>query len=372
MGYGYDDARALVLRELDTQQHLADNGKSQILNIPCVLGPPGMGKTAMARDIAKHYDLPLLIISCGENSDPTDVAGIPVPVPTSSEGMRFIDWFQNKAAALSINRPVFLFFDEIDKAPPQVQAGLLGIFGNRAFRLEAVHAGTLIMCAGNRVDDDTLAQELSESLLTRVTVIEIEPDVLRFTAWGTETGEVHPMLLGFLNYKPDALHGGGIKDKEYRMPTPRGYWEASQQMFLHPDPTKRIAGTPNWKSIVSMKCGPATGNDFWAWYTILQSIDTKRLLVDGDTSQKPADPKAQRQWFYAAVFALASELRKEVKPTYTGLEKTLAAMTPELCLSLAVQLPLKSRMALAKVAPGAVAQMSKALYENLGIQDGSS
>lgn len=371
MGHGYDDARALVLRELDTQRHLAEIGKPQTLNIPCVLGPPGMGKTALGRDVAQHYDLMPLIISCGESSDPTDVAGIPVPVPQSKDGMQFIDWYQNKAAALAIDRPVLLFFDEIDKAPPQVQAGLLGILGNRAFRLDAVHRGTLIMCAGNRVDDDLLANELSESLLTRVTVIEIEPDVLRYTDWGTTTGEIHPMLLGFLNYKPDALHGGGIKAKEYRMPTPRGYWEASQQMFLYPDPGTRIAGMPNWKSIVSLKCGPATGNDFWAWYSILQSIDVKKLLVDGDLSQEPADPKAKRQWYYAAVFALASELRKEVKPTYTGLEKTLAAMAPELCLSLAVQLPLKSRMALAKVAPGAVAQMSKALYENLGIQSTS-
>ena len=99
MGHGYDDARALVLRELDTQRHLAEIGKPQTLNIPCVLGPPGMGKTALGRDVAQHYDLMPLIISCGENSDPTDVAGIPVPVPQSKDGMQFIDWYQNKAAS---------------------------------------------------------------------------------------------------------------------------------------------------------------------------------------------------------------------------------------------------------------------------------
>lgn len=366
MAHSYDEARALVLRELKTQQHLAENAAEQVLNIPCVLGPPGMGKTALAADVASEFDLPLLIISCGENSDPTDVAGIPVPVERQDNGMRFIDWLQNKAAALSVDRPVVLFFDEIDKAPPQVQAGLLGIFGNRKFRLDTIHPGTILLAAGNRVDDDLLAQQLSESLLTRVTVIEIEPDVVRFSRWGSESGKIHPAVLGFLNYKPEALHGGSIKGKEYRMPTPRGWWEASQQMFLYADPMQKIGGMPNWKSIVTLKCGGGTGNDFWAWYEILQRINTKALLERGDLSAMPQDPKEKRQWMYAAVFALASELRKGVRPEYTGLEPVLAAFPGELRLSLAVQLNTATRLNVAKIAPNAGKLMTSVLLEQFG------
>ena len=89
------------------------------------------------------------------------------------------------------------------------------------FRDQRVHPHTLMMCAGNRTDDDMYANQISESLRTRATIIEMKPDVVSFSEYATKTGKIHPMVIGFLQYKPEYLHRW--IDGASRFPTPRGW-----------------------------------------------------------------------------------------------------------------------------------------------------
>lgn len=265
----YEVARTIAHQELQVQQALAEKGLDQVLHIPLLLGATGIGKTAMARELASMMGLDVVLaINCGENSDPTDIVGVPDIVRPAvqtflgnPDDLFCTEWSPNRFAAMACDAPVLLLFDDIDKATKAVRAGLLGVFANRMFRDRVIHKGTLIVAAGNRVDDDIDSDTLSESLLTRVTAIEVDPDPVRFCAWGTESGQIHPIVIGFLSSKPDALLGKST-DKSYRFATPRGWWEASQSMFVHSNPTESVGGGANWKRIVARKCGDAASNDF--------------------------------------------------------------------------------------------------------------
>ncbi len=362
--YGYKEASLLVRRELTLQGELARCNSDQVLNVPLLMGVVGAGKTSIARNEALEMSLPLCAINCGENSDATDVSGVPLPAmvrdllerstdPTVSDNERkrskqlYMEWVLNKYAAQACNEPVLLFFDDLDKAPPPVQSAMLAITGNRMFRDKEIHPGTLIMGAGNRIDDDEYANQISESMRTRMTIIEMEPDLVSFTEYGGKPSgltyelsmkaqQIHPVVLGYLQYRPDHLHQW--KEGVNRFPTPRGWWEASRQFYYFDDPKKDIfrnGRKDNWKGIVARKCGDHVGNDFWSWFEIISKINVEEILTTGDVKTSSTDT---RMASYAAIFAVSQALSKKVSKKYVGLEKFISDLLPELRVAFVVQL----------------------------------
>jgi hypothetical protein len=377
----YNQAQVRVRRNLIIQSLLADTGEREVLNVPCVLGPTGAGKTAMAEMEAETFTLPLRAINNGENSDPTDVSGVPVPTMIrklmieGTDGEKreaqgaYMEWVLNRYAAEACETPVFLFFDDLDKAPPPVQGALLGILGNRSFRDRKIHKHTLIMCAGNRIEDDMYANQISESLRTRATIIEMQPDVVSFCEYGTATGKIHEIVMGFLQYKPEYLHKW--LDGVSRFPTPRGWREVSVHMKEFPDPFEDVFGNGmknNWQQIISEKCGGPVSKDFWGWFKIIRQINVKELLETGkinkvmlvDDEKKPVDKRMAQ---FAAIFAIASELNtRGVKKTYTGLDYIFDSnnkdgIEKEMRIALSVQLSRPVRADIGKMFPKAANEL---------------
>lgn len=377
----FHQTRIRVRRNLIIQSQLADAGEREVMNTPCVLGPTGAGKTAMAEAEAEEFALPLRAINNGENSDPTDVSGVPVPTMIrklmleGTDGEKreakgeYMAWVLNRYAAEACEHGVFLFFDDLDKAPPPVQGALLGIIGNRKFRDHSIHKHTVIMCAGNRVEDDMYANQISESLRTRVSVIEMKPDVVSFSEYGAATGKIHPIVLGFLQYKPDYLHKW--MDGASRFPTPRGWREVTVHFNEFPEPFEDTFGDgakDNWRQVVAEKCGDPVSKDFWGWYKIIRQINVKELLETGkikklmllDDNKKPVDHRMAQ---FAAIFAIASELNtKGVKKTHQGLDLIFDENNPdgiekEMRIALAVQLARPVRNDIGKMFPKAANEM---------------
>src|SRR3972149_5840202 len=79
MAYGERQAETLVRRELLVQHTLAKAGKPEVLHVPLILGPVGGGKTALSGSLIADFGYPIREINSGENSDVTDVSGVPVP-----------------------------------------------------------------------------------------------------------------------------------------------------------------------------------------------------------------------------------------------------------------------------------------------------
>lgn len=362
MKYTHAQANFLFNREIDMQREAVRAGDKQALNVPLLMGPTGIGKTTIAKDAAKRMGLKFFSINCGENADASDIMGIP---QTRGDSELYTRWVLNKIAHMACVSPVFLLMDDIDKAPDVVQGALLSVTANRTFRDQNIHPDTIIACAGNGTSDDILANELCESLRTRVTVINMHPDLTTYTNHGRETGTVHETILGYLQFRPEHLHLH--KNDCPRFPTPRGWTEASKQMFKYPDPKEDIfknKTNSNWKTIVSLKCGDMVANDFWAWHEIISAIDINALLTKG-TFEQGSDHAERRMKQFASVFAVANHLNsKGVDPSYKGLASWIGEIDPELRVALVIQLKTAVRTKIGVVFPSVADAMAADLMSS--------
>jgi MoxR-like ATPase len=102
-----------------------------------ILGVPGLGKTLMARTIARALEMEYRRIQFTPDLMPSDITGTDIIEEDLSTGRRKLEFFPGP---LFTN---FLLADEINRAPPKTQAALLQAMqelevsvGRRTYRLE--------------------------------------------------------------------------------------------------------------------------------------------------------------------------------------------------------------------------------------------
>ena len=271
-----------------------------------------------------------------------------------------IIWALNKASAEACSSPTLLLYDDFDKAPDSVQKGLIGIFGTRMFRDYRLHPLSLVMCCGNRVGDDILSGDLSQSILGRITVVQMEARFKDFQAYAAENpDQIHPQVIGFLSAPSNRdLLFQPIEEGAYRAPSPRGWWEVSQHFFLSPDDAKDDSkkDTSRWTGIVERKCGTGVKNQWVAWFTILSKINVPQILKTGK-HPKPASEN-ENMFQYACIFAVARHLSEnKIVAGWSGLEEFVKSLKPEFQIALLIQIAGKKRTQIATKYPDAMNQL---------------
>lgn len=374
---GFQEVKAEVLDELHVQR------KTQNLNVPAVMGPPGIGKSALAEDVSIEMGTTYYPINVGDNGDPTDVTGTPVPVgllrertllvPESTqteaveeyvrralgrrdaeEKIEKIVWALNRGAYMAVTGPTLLLHDDFDKASDIVMKSLIGLFGTRSFRDYPLHPLSLLMCAGNRVGDDILSGDISQSILGRVTPIEMEASVDDFAAYAEQSGDIDGDILGFVLANPDMLYQVPAEGA-YASPSPRSWWQASKHFdHVGAQPIDSLARS-EWKNrrarIVERKCGVGMKNSWLVWENILSKVDVPRLLETGPLPLPIGDN--MRAFRYACVFATSRYIHNH-KPSakWVGLGPFIDSLEDEFKLAFLVQINSKHRSALTKLFPG--------------------
>jgi hypothetical protein len=168
---------------------------------------PGLGKSQGVRQLAdyvgtragKHAvvtDVRLLLFN------PVDLRGIPV----ANVERTLAIWLKLKIFDMDSNEKVFnlLFLDEISAAPPSVQAAAYQITLDHAVGEHKLPQNCVVIAAGNRVTDRSVAYQMPLALANRLCHIELESDIVSWRRWAVTNG-IHPKILGWLGRRPDHL-----------------------------------------------------------------------------------------------------------------------------------------------------------------------
>ena len=181
------------------------------------VGPPGVGKTAIMREVANEVDLPLVSV-LGSSLDPTDIGGFPV-VRESGQ----FDRIPMAKIRRCADEPCLLFLDEVSCVSKPVLATMLQLVHDRVAGDVTLHKDTRIVGACNPPEQAPGAAELEAAFLGRWAVFEFYPtiapaagaqgDVFQwfYATLGAEKHEKHDVgrwardFAAVLSYRPDLV-----------------------------------------------------------------------------------------------------------------------------------------------------------------------
>jgi hypothetical protein len=185
-----------------------------------IWGPPGIGKSSIVHTIARERNLPVVDLRASL-LDPTDLRGIP-----AIEGGRAV-WCPPAFLPREGEPPGVLFLDEINAAPPMVQASLYQLVLDRRVGEYVLPDGWWIVAAGNRQQDRAVTFRMSSALANRFVHLELEPDVDDWREWAIGR-RLDPLVVSFVGVRPKLLWQEPADTAAY--PTPRSWEMASDVM----------------------------------------------------------------------------------------------------------------------------------------------
>jgi hypothetical protein len=185
-----------------------------------IWGAPGVGKSSIVRAIAAARGLPVVDLRASL-LDPTDLRGIP-----AIESGRAV-WCPPAFLPSADQPPGLLFLDEINAAPPLVQASLYQLVLDRRVGDYALPQGWWIVAAGNRHQDRAVTFRMSSALANRFVHLDLEPDVEDWRAWAVGR-RLDPLVVSFIGVRPAMLWQEPGEGAAY--PTPRA-WEMASDVL---------------------------------------------------------------------------------------------------------------------------------------------
>ena len=111
-----------------------------------------------------------------------------------------------------------LFLDELNAAPPLVQAACYQLVLDRALGECRLPDGWTVFAAGNREGDSTVTSRMSSALANRFVHLSFEPDLDDWSRWAMGQADLRPEVVAFLRWRPDLLHRFEPAEKAFLSP----------------------------------------------------------------------------------------------------------------------------------------------------------
>lgn len=120
-----------------------------------------------------------------------------------------------------------LFLDEINAAPPSVQAAAYQLILNRRVGEYKLPKDVSMICAGNRDSDKGVTYRMPSPLANRLVHIEMQSNFDDWQKWAI-AARVHPDVVGFLSHHKQKLFNFDPKSPDKAFATPRSWVFVSQ------------------------------------------------------------------------------------------------------------------------------------------------
>lgn len=183
-----------------------------------IWGAPGIGKSSIVKKIAQDKELEFLDLRLSL-LDPTDLKGIPFFNAQTKEGV----WAKPSFLPSNKGSKGILFLDEINTAPPAVQASAYQLILDRKVGEYILPEGWSIVAAGNRENDRGIVYKMPPPLANRFVHFEMDVDFEDWKTWAYSE-KIESSIIAYLAYDKSMLFTFDAMSNEKSFATPRS-WE---------------------------------------------------------------------------------------------------------------------------------------------------
>ena len=184
-------------------------------------GPPGIGKSEVVEEITNELGGLMIDLRMAQ-MEPTDIRGIPF-YNKDKNLMEFAPPGDLPNAEQSSHYPiVVLFLDEMNSAPPAVQAAGYQLILNRRIGKYMLPDNVVIVAAGNRDSDKGVTYRMPMPLANRFVHVEMRADFASWQNWAVNKG-IHKDVVGYLSFAKQDLYDFDSKSASRAFATPRSW-----------------------------------------------------------------------------------------------------------------------------------------------------
>lgn len=184
-------------------------------------GPPGIGKSEVVEEITNEMHGLMIDLRMAQ-MEPTDIRGIPFYNKDNGK----MDWappIDLPDEELASQYPiVVLFLDEMNSAPPAVQAAGYQLVLNRRVGKYRLPDNVVIVAAGNRDSDKGVTYRMPMPLSNRFLHLEMRADFPSWQNWAVRKA-VHKDVVGYLSYFKNDMYEFNAKSSSRAFATPRSW-----------------------------------------------------------------------------------------------------------------------------------------------------
>ncbi len=252
-------------------------------------GSPGIGKSYIVNEIADNKGWELKDVRLSQ-LDPVDLRGIPSIV----EGQTV--WMPPVFFPKDNDKNGILFLDELNSAPPSVQAAIYQLILDRKLGEYTLPTSWRIICAGNRISDRGVVFKLPTPLANRMVHLSVEARFDDFKLFAIKN-TLHSFVIGFLSFRPDLLSCEPVTedDSNPAFATPRTWHFLSNIL-------KKNQHTDKIEPIIYGTIGYSAGIEFLSYIKVYENIPDVKAIYEGHY------PDTEDMTSPALLYALVSAL----------------------------------------------------------------
>ncbi|MEM4396757.1 MAG: MoxR family ATPase [Candidatus Woesearchaeota archaeon] len=277
--------------------NILDNTLFSIKSLtPFIWGGPGIGKSSIVKSLAEKNKYNFVDIRLSM-MDPVSLMG--VMVPNIAEGTS--KWLP--PSIFNNDVPTLYFFDELNSAPPSIQAAAYQIILDRKIGQHSLKQTDLVVAAGNNVNDRGVTFKMPAPLANRFIHLNLCASFDDFNEYAIKN-RLHKHVVGYLNYQKGDLYNMPSCSEVKGFPTPRS-WEFVSKILYKADETQ--ISSSNLLPMIAGAVGEGVAYKFISYRKVAESIVNVNEIIEGKIKVKEMK-SSNIDETYALVMALCYSL----------------------------------------------------------------
>ncbi|MEA1914607.1 MAG: MoxR family ATPase [Campylobacterota bacterium] len=262
-----------------------------------VWGSPGVGKSSLVQQIAQDkkmcfIDLRLSLL------DPTDLRGIPFFQAEEKKAV----WAKPEFLPNTNSKQFgILFLDEINSAPPTIQAAAYQLILDRKIGEYILPENFAIVAAGNYETDRGVTYRMPTPLANRFVHLNFDLDFNAWKQWAY-SAKMDERIIGYLSYKSENLFTFDPKSSQKSFATPRSWSFVNDILNSNLEPDLYL-------DVIGGAIGKSSCEEFLNYIEVWEKLPNIANILDGREVTLPEDN--------STLYALCSGLVYAIKQNNT-------------------------------------------------------